>query len=168
MALTDKQAQFVREYMIDLNGTQAAIRAGYAPKRANVEGSRLLSNVNVRACLDVEMAERSRRTGVNADRVVRELAKIAFVNAPDIINVDSATVRGDAGRDDTACILSVKVKTVTGQDVDSVEREIKLCDKTRALELLGRHMGMFNDKLELTAPVTVVIKDDYGEDTGVI
>lgn len=93
------------------------------------------------------MAERSRRTGVNADRVVRELAKIAFVNAADVINAEDATLRDDASEEDTAAIQSVKVKTF-GED--GLEREIKMADKLKALEMLGRHLGMFKDKLELS------------------
>ena len=93
------------------------------------------------------MAERSRRTGVNADRVVMELAKIAFVNAKDVIDPDTATVRPDALPEDTAAIQSVKVKTF-GED--GLEREVKMADKLRALELLGRHLGMFKDKVELS------------------
>lgn len=93
------------------------------------------------------MAERSRRTGVNADRVVMELAKIAFVNAKDVINTETATVKAGALPEDTAAIQSVKVKTF-GED--GLEREIKMADKLKALELLGKHLGMFKDKVELS------------------
>jgi len=84
--MTDKQARFCEEYMIDLNATQAAIRAGYSPKTAQEQSARLLSNVMVQNRLAQLQAEQSRRTGVSADRVVRELAKIAFANASDLID----------------------------------------------------------------------------------
>lgn len=145
--MTKKQKRFVEEYLIDLNATQAAIRAGYSPDTAKEQGSRLLSNVNISAEVSRAMAERSKRTGVNADRVVRELAKIAFVNADDVIDAETATVKPDASRDDTAAIQSVKVKTF-GED--GLEREIKMADKIKALELLGKHLGMFRDKVELS------------------
>lgn len=145
--MTKKQKLFVEEYLIDLNATQAAIRAGYSPETAQEQGSRLLSNVMVKKEIDKAMAERSRRTGVNADRVVMELAKIAFVNAVDVIDHATATVKSDASPDDTAAIQSVKVKTF-GED--GLEREIKMADKLKALELLGKHLGMFRDKLELS------------------
>lgn len=145
--MTKKQKRFVEEYLIDLNATQAAIRAGYSPDTANEQGSRLLANVNISAEVSRAMAERSKRTGVNADRVVRELAKIAFVNADDVIDAETATVKPDASRDDTAAIQSVKVKTF-GED--GLEREIKMADKIKALELLGKHLGMFKDKVELS------------------
>ena len=79
--MTDKQARFCEEYMIDLNATQAAIRAGYSPKTANEQAARLLANVSIQNRIAQLQAEQSRRTGVSADRVVRELAKVAFVNA---------------------------------------------------------------------------------------
>lgn len=145
--MTKKQKRFVEEYLIDLNATQAAIRAGYSPDTANEQGSRLLANVSVSNEINRAMAERSKRTGVNADRVVRELAKIAFVNAADVINAKDATLRNDASEDDTAAIQSVKVKTFGD---DGLEREIKMADKLKALELLGKHLGMFKDKLELS------------------
>lgn len=148
--MTGRQARFCDEYLLDLNATQAAIRAGYSPRTADTQGPRLLQNVGVRARIDAAMAEQSRRTGVTADRVIRELARVAFVNAPDVINMDEASIRSDATRDDTAAIASVRVKTIPGNDHDGVEREIKLADKLRALELLGKHTGLFGDKLSIT------------------
>lgn len=153
MALTPKQELFVQEYLIDLNATQAAIRAGYSVKTAGVIAAENLKKPSIRARIDAAMAARSRRTGVNQDRVIRELARIAFVNAPDVINIDEATVRDDADRDDTAAIASVKVKIIPGDAGDGTEREIRLADKLKALELLGKHLGIFSDKLELSGQV---------------
>ncbi len=152
--MTDKQKRFCEEYLIDLNATQAAIRAGYSPKAAKEQGARLLTNVNIRARIDEALAVRSCRTGVNADRVIRELARIAFVNPPNVVDTKNATVLEGASEDDTAAIASVKVKIVQG-DFDSVEREVKFADKLKALELLGKHLGMFSDKLELAGNVNV-------------
>ena len=83
--MTKKQKRFCEEYLIDLNATQAAIRAGYSPDTAKAIGCENLTKPDIRAHIDRAMAERSRRTGVNADRVIQELAKIAFVNATDVI-----------------------------------------------------------------------------------
>ena len=82
--LNSKQQRFVEEYLIDLNATQAAIRAGYSPKTANVIGSENLAKPEISNAISRAMAERSRRTGISQDRVVQELAKIAFVNITDI------------------------------------------------------------------------------------
>ena len=148
--MTKKQKLFCEEYLIDLNATQAAIRAGYSPETAGSIGNENLTKPEIRAHIDRAMAERSRRTGVNADRVVQELAKIAFVNASDVIDPETATIRVGALPEDTAAIQSVKVKTF-GED--GLEREIKMADKLKALELLGKHMGMFKEKIEVSSAV---------------
>ena len=155
--MTAKQKRFCEEYLIDLNATQAAIRAGYSPESAQQIGAENLSKPVIRARIDTEIAERSRRTGVNADRVVQELAKIAFVKATDIIDPNTATVRDSATEEDKACIAAVKFKSSSGESSDSVEREIRMCDKLKALELLGKHLGMFTDKVNVSGNVPVVI-----------
>lgn len=138
--------RFVDEYLVDGIGTQAAIRAGYSPKSAAAQASRLLSNANVRARIDKALAQQSRRTGITADRVLKELARVAFINPTDAVNIGDATLRDDATRDDTAAIASVRVKVIPGEDGDGTEREIRFGDKVRALELLGKHFEIFTDK----------------------
>lgn len=162
--LTKKQKLFVEEYLIDLNATQAAIRAGYSPDSAQQMGSENLSKPVIKNAIDRAIAERSRRTGINQDRVLLELAKVAFLNPIDVINMDGATIRGEANRDDTACIASVKVKTIPTDDGAITEREVKTYDKLKALELLGKHLGMFTDKLKVDGGIPVVIHDDIPED----
>ena len=158
--MTKKQKRFVEEYLIDLNATQAAIRAGYSPDTAQQMGSENLSKPVIRNAVDKAIAERSRRTGINQDRVIQELAKIAFLNPVDVIDMDTATIQGEANRDDTACIASVKVKNIPTDDGVITEREVKTYDKLKALELLGKHLGMFTDKVKLEGNVPVVLYDD--------
>ena len=105
--LTEKQQRFVEEYLVDLNATQAAIRAGYSVKTADVQGSRMLGNVKVQSAIGEAMALRSRRTGINQDRVVLELAKIAFVKITDIVNSDGE-IKEDGKTEEIACIEAVK------------------------------------------------------------
>lgn len=155
MALTKKQKLFVEEYLIDLNATQAAIRAGYSPETANEQGSRMLANVSIRNEIDKRMAERSRRTGINQDRILMELAKIALVNPEKVVNFDEATIREDAQPEDLAAIASVKVKRFPTKDGEGIEREIKFYDKTKALDLAGRHLGMFKDKVEISGSLEI-------------
>lgn len=157
--MTQKQKRFVDEYLIDLNATQAAIRAGYSTESARSIGSALLKKPEVRARIDKAMAERSKRTGVNQDRIIRELARVAFLNASNVIDTKDATVLADAMDDDTAAIASVKVKQTFG-DYESIEREVKFADKLKALELLGRHQGMFTDNVNLTGATPVQIIND--------
>ena len=159
--LTEKQQRFVDEYLIDLNATQAAIRAGYSVKTAREQASQNLTKLNIQQAISEKMAERSKRTGVNQDRIVLELAKIAFVNAADVIDSDDATIKAGATADDTAAIQSVKVKVIPTKEGEGVEREIRLNDKLKALDLLGKHLGMWNDKLDVNVNIPVVIS---GED----
>lgn len=164
MALTKKQKAFVQEYLIDLNATQAAIRAGYSTASARQIADENMSKPDIKNAIEKALAERSKRTGVNADRIVQELAKIAFINPTDVINMDEATVKGEANRDDTAAISSVKVKTIPTDDGNITEREVKTYDKIKALELLGKHIGMFTDKFKIEGAIPVVIQDDMDED----
>ena len=118
--LSAKQQLFVDEYLIDLNATQAYIRAGYKNfDSAGVEANKTLNIPKVRAAVDAALAERSRRTGINQDRVVEELAKLAFVKASDVIDVNTATVLPDAKPEDLACIQSVKIKLSVSQSEPS-------------------------------------------------
>jgi phage terminase small subunit len=162
--MTDRQEKFCNEYLIDLNSTAAAIRAGYSVKSARQIGNENLTKPYIRARVDAAMAEQSKRTGINADRVVRELARVAFVDLTDLIDTDTAAVKPNATRDDTAAIAGIRVKTSTGVGGDSVEREVKLCDKLKALELLGRHLGLFNDKLDISGCVPVQIIDNIPDE----
>lgn len=159
MRLTAKQKHFIEEYLIDLNATQAAIRAGYSKKTAAFIGAENLKKTQIQAEIQRRMAERQKRTEVTQDRVVKELARLAFANATDfvtvekreivmgdgsVVAVDGATVKhtSELTLDQQAAIAGIK------QGANGVE--LKLCDKLKALELLGRHIGMFNDKLSLS------------------
>lgn len=150
MALTKKQKRFVEEYLIDLNATQAAIRAGYSPDSAGQIGEQNLKKLEIRAHIDKAMAERSKRTGINQDRILMELAKIALVNPGRVINTDDATIRKDATEEDLAAVQSFKVKESFSENGQMTEREVRMADKLKALELLGKHLGMFKDRVEVS------------------
>lgn len=159
--LNAKQKRFVDEYLIDLNATQAAIRAGYKKSEyTDTNANKLLENTRIREEIDKAMAERSRRTGINQDRVLQEIAKLAFVNISDVVDLDNARVKEDAAKEDLACIQSVKIKPTEF----GTEREVKLCDKKSNLELLGRHLGMFKDKVEMDVDMELNINIDYGDE----
>lgn len=156
--LTDKQQLFVDEYLIDLNATQAAIRAGYSAKTADQQGSRLLANVKVKQAVAEKQAQRSKRTGVNQDRVVLELAKVAFAKMTDIVD-SNGKIKEDASPDDLACIESIKYKESDNEYGGSVEREVKIASKLKALELLGKHLGMWSDKFNVTVEKSEKLDD---------
>lgn len=159
--LTEKQQRFVDEYLIDLNATQAAIRAGYSARTANEQGSQNLAKLSIQQAIAERMAERSKRTGINQDRVVLELAKIAFVKMTDIVD-SRGRIRESVADDDLACIESIKYKESESDTGSSVEREVKIASKLKALELLGKHLGMWNDKIDvnITQPVVISGSDD--------
>lgn len=152
-ALTDKQEQFCLEYLTDLNATQAAIRAGYSENTANEQGSRMLAKVNVQKRIAELQAERAERLQIQQDDILRELASIAFASPAhymDVVQVDGTSrilVKPTAEwtEQQKAAVTSIK-NTPNGV-------EIRLSDKVKALELLGKHLGMFNRK-ELDVAVT--------------
>ena len=167
--LTAKQKRFCDEYLIDLNATQAAIRAGYSEKTANEQGARLLAKVSVQKYIQERKQDRVERTEITQDMVLRELAIIAFSNAADYASViekdamvevegNMVPVLDDEGN-------HVKYRTVepvlTEELTDAQKRalsvikkgrdgfEVKPYDKVRALELLGKHLGMWTEKVEV-------------------
>ena len=143
--LTAKQTLFVEEYLIDLNGKQAAVRTGYSAKSAEVQASRLLRNTAVQAALGEAMQARSQRTKVTADRVVAELAKLAFADMRDYWPLPGETIdlhRLDEDR--TAAVEEISIsETVDPAGVLHRRTRLKLHDKKRALDSLARHLGMF-------------------------
>ncbi|BCJ92835.1 terminase [Anaerocolumna cellulosilytica] len=162
--LTDKQQRFVDEYLIDLNATQAAIRAGYSVNNADEIGSELLGKTRVLEAVSKAMAERSKRTGVTVDRIVLELAKIAFIKMTDVVD-SKGRIKETATDDDLSCIEYIRYKQLDSDTSSLEEREVKIASKVKALELLGKHLGMWNDKLNVSVTLPVVISgDDQLED----
>lgn len=155
--MENKHNRFIEEYLIDLNATQAAIRAGYSPKTAGVQGAKLLKIPKIAHAIAKAEAERSKRTGINQDRVVMELAKVAFADVSRALNTRTGEIMDNAPPEDLAAIQQVKIKQMEGDKGSSYECEIKLSDKTRALELLGKHLGMWKDKMDVNVNLPVVI-----------
>lgn len=142
--LTPKQRRFVQEYLIDLNATQAAIRAEYSKKRASELGYQLLRNPTVQAAIQEEMALRERRTAITQDRVIAELAAVAFANGADYAKVMYDT--GLVSFVPTDQLTAEKKKAIASIKQGQAGTEVKTYDKIRALELLGKHLGMFSDR----------------------
>lgn len=170
MALTEKQRRFIDEYLIDLNATQAAIRAGYSAKRASELGYQLLQKTTVSEAIAEAMAERSKRTGVSQDRVIREYARIGFAKITDFVEWDDfGSIRikpsNELSEDDAAAIVEVS-ETETELPSGGVKRvrKIRLHDKCPALEKLGKHLGMFTDKISISGDMGVKIVDDITDE----
>ena len=147
--MTKKQKIFADEYLIDLNATRAYKVAYPSIKKdeiAAVNGSKLLRNTKVADYIQKRMQDRQKRTEITQDRVLEELAAIAFARATDFAEVvdDRVIIK------DTAGLTEQQVKAIAGIKEGKFGIELKLNDKEKALELLGRHLGMFRDRLEVT------------------
>jgi phage terminase small subunit len=157
--MTPKQLRFVEEYLVDLNATQAAIRAGYSEKTAYSIGEENLKKPEIASAVEAAMQERSKRTEITADRVLQELAKIGFADIRKLFTEEGGLRRIESLDDDAAATLSsveVITRRVPGSDRDDPEYEnvakIKLWDKRAALVDLGRHLKLFTDKVEASGP----------------
>lgn len=149
--LTPKQSRFIDEYMIDLNATQACIRAGYSARTADRIGPELLGKTCVQAALSVRMKKREERTEITQDRVLREFAKLAFFDPRKLFDADGKPLPIHQLDDDTAAVVAgLDVASVGNSDMGVGEvLKIKLADKKGALDSVARHLGMFNDKLNI-------------------
>ncbi|MFY3310904.1 terminase small subunit [Achromobacter ruhlandii] len=168
MALTDKQRRFVDEYLVDLNATQAAIRAGYSAKTAGQIGEQNLRKLEIAAAVQEAQAIRAKRTEITQDMVLRELAKIGFSDIRKIVRWGKTELRvTDSDTDDEENVTEAYhgLALVSADDIDddtaaaiseiSEGREglkVKLHDKRGALVDIGRHLGMFPTKLEHSGP----------------
>lgn len=160
--LTPKQKRFIEEYLIDLNASAAAIRAGYKSNNPDVDGYKLLVKPSIQAAIQKAMNERAERTGITADKVLSELAHIAF---DDISNYLEFSM------DEEEKQIKMKVKDSKKIDTRSISEvslgkdgqfRFKLYCKDNALQQLGRHLGLFVDKVENTGTLTFDIKKPEG------
>lgn len=151
--MTPKQERFVQEYLIDLNATQAAIRAGYSKKRADAIGYDILRKPEIQAAIQEGQKRIAHNLGVTAERIVTEYARIAFADMGALAdwNARGMTIRpsNEIVPDQTAAIQEV---VLTPAKDGGISIRIKLHDKIRALDSLARHLGMFEDKVNVTVP----------------
>lgn len=153
--MNERQGRFVLEYLVDLNATQAAERAGYSKKTAHSIGHRLLSNVEIAAAIAKAQGERAHRTQVTVDRVLEELAVLSFSNIWDYQIDDSGHVvlAADAAPEAIRAVSSIKrrrrvIPRKDDEDIVEIETEIRLWDKPATLRLTGQHLGMYVEKRE--------------------
>ena len=157
--LTPKQARFVDEYLIDLNATQAAIRAGYSAKTAEWIGPQLLGKTHVQERINSAQRERSARTGITADRVLKEIARVAFADPRMVMSwgPNGVTLRDSSELSDDAAAAVAEVSETWSESGGS--RKVKMHDKIAALEKLARHVGLYDDK----GDTTIVINNPRSE-----
>ena len=160
MKLTPKQELFCREYLIDLNASQAAIRAGYSIKTAYSIGQENLNKPEIQEQIRQLMDKRTERTQVDADKVITELAKLAFSNMKDYVEFDGKTVTlkdsKDLTTDQMACVFEVSDHITQ----TTRTRKFKLHDKLKALDSLSRHLGLYESDKAPAVNVNVGINID--------
>ncbi len=166
--ITDRMKKFVDEYLIDFNATQAAIRAGYSPDTANEQGSQLLARPDIRELVAEGQKEVMERTQTFQDNAVDELKIVGFSDLADFLTVKADGIVeqkpfNELTKAQTKCIKKIKQTVRSSHSADgtilhqTAVIEIELHDKLRALELLGRHLGMFNDTLRLEGALPLQI-----------
>lgn len=154
--LTPKQERFCEEYLVDLNATQAAIRAGYSEKTAQEIGSQNLSKLMIQERIAESITQRSKRTEVTIDMVVEELAIIGFADLADLLEIEEggliiAKKFDDIPKGKTRALKAIKEDRIIRETAKGDEMVIhdkiryETWDKLRALELLGKHLSMFTD-----------------------
>lgn len=149
MALSKKQEKFVSEYLVDLNATQAAIRAGYSKKTAKSIGQENLTKPDIQKAVSAKQQEHQIKTGITTERVLNERAKLAFFDVRKLFNSDGTPKMIHELDDDAAAVISgVDVVQIGNSEVGIGQvLKIKLSDKSSSLTALERHLGLYNDKI---------------------
>lgn len=157
--LNKRQQLFAEEYCVDYNGAQAAIRAGYAKNSADVTAAKLLGNPRVAAEIERRTELLSRKTTITAARVLEELGHIGFLDAADL-----ASIKAASGPQDIPKLPEHVRRAIAGWSWDKQGNfTLKIEPKTKALELIGKHLAMFTDRTEHTGNVTVNIEGNDGD-----
>ena len=163
MALTAKQQRFVIEYLVDLNATQAAIRAGYAAKGAKDQAYQLMQRPEIAAAIKEAMEARNQRTKVDADYVLNRLTEIDQMDLLDILNDDMSfkplSLWPKVWRQSLSAFDIAEMFEGSGKDRDMVGlmKKIKWPDKVKNLELLGKHVNVnaFRDQVAVDVTLTL-------------
>jgi phage terminase small subunit len=147
--LNPRQRRFVREYLIDLNATQAAIRAGYASKHADVAGSQLLGNPKIKAAVDAQKKRREEKLEIKADDVLRELLRVARSDIAELYDEDGQLKPvHEMPENARRAIAGLEVEEASERH--GIIRKVKLWSKPQALEALGKHLKLFTDVVEVS------------------
>ena len=142
--LTDKQEMFCKEYLIDLNATQAAIRVGYSVKTAEAQSSRLLTNVNIQKRITELKESRSNRIEMTSDGVLKELKNWVEGDYTDLMMLTAKQIK-ELAPEIRRLITGFKRTTrrIPGTDEEEIQIEIKFIDKIKAMEMISKHIGFY-------------------------
>jgi len=164
--LTPKQERFITEYLVDLNATQAAIRAGYSVKTAGSIGKENLQKPQIQEELTKARKKQQARTEITADRVLKEISRIALLDPRRLFDDDGSPLDISALDDDTAAAIAgldvVQEIDRGSEDVTTYTKKYKMADKLRALEMLCRHLGLYSkadDAMQSAGGGVVILPD---------
>ena len=154
--MTPKQKRFVDEYLIDLNATEAALRAGYSKRTAYSIGNENLKKPEIQKAIHQQMKDREKRTEITQDKVLREFAHIAF---DDIRNyLEFWTDENGKLQVELKSSEEIDTRNISEIQLDNGKLKFKLYPKDNALTQLGRHLGLFNDKLSFDGAININMK----------
>jgi phage terminase small subunit len=160
--LREREQRFIDEYLVDLNATQAAIRAGYSAKSARSIGAENLTKPHIAPAIAAALEARAVRTGITQDRVLEELAALAFSDVTHYRVTDAGEVAlaAEAPASAMRAVQSIKRRITTRHRSDHTETvrevEIRLWDKPGPLKLAGQHVGLFADRVEHSGKITLL------------
>ena len=142
--LTDKQEMFCKEYLIDLNATQAAIRVGYSVKTAEAQSSRLLVKLSIETRISELKEKRSKRVEVDSDYVLKELLNWADGDYTELMLLTAKEIK-ELAPEIRRLITGFKRTTrrIPGTDEEEIQIEIKFIDKIKAMEMISKHIGFY-------------------------
>ncbi len=159
MSLSPKHQQFVAEYLVDMNATEAAIRSGYSRKTARAQGCRLLTDVDIQAAVKAGQSAKLTKTGVTAERVMLELQRLAFSDLRQLFTPEGELKpMRDLTDDQAATVASLEVlkKNVAAGDghIDTIHK-LKVWDKLKALEMLSKHFGLLIERVDHSGKIEI-------------
>ncbi|MER2061396.1 MAG: terminase small subunit [Aerococcus urinaeequi] len=162
--LSAKMKLFCKEYMIDLNATQAAVRAGYSPKSAREIGNENLKKPAVMEYLKKMMDKRATKLEITAERVLQEYARIGFSQITDFVHVQTVGEEQKVVVKDTKDLSLEQIAALASIEQGEFGIKVKLHEKIRALDAMSKHLGVFREELKITNDISVTIVDDIKED----
>jgi len=175
---SDRQKLFIKEYLVDLSAMEAAIRAGYSPKTAKQMGYKLLQNETVQAAIQKEMAKRAKRTEITADDVLQRFDLMSKANIADYMDVKTILIkigeteegepiyekRDEAILKDLSQMSKEETYAIEAIKYGKYGLEFKLVDKKGATDSIGKHLGMFVEKVQHSGEVVIIKGVDMLED----
>lgn len=168
--LTRKQRLFVHEYIVDMNATQAAIRAGFSEKTAYSQGSRMLKNVEVKQAIEEAWRDKIRRADINADDVLRLITRGAYADIRDFVNLRSEQMDILHGGDtfDGQLVTEVSEETRTFGEETVTTRKLKLVSKESMIGLLAKHFGLTDTRMNvnITTSLADVLSEAWNMEQG--